>query len=219
MATIVPSPKAVTDSFPLRKEPLQEKPISGKDTKAKIAEVSGKAVDELERLEELYKPLEKHVFESWQQVANLPKVDELLEYNKNNETFTDEVFDKLPNSIMRGEIKPRYGRTPHPCIFFKTLIRNPDGTFKRYNIEILRYSSLNNRWEYQTKECGVPITFPVISDHLKHLLKHEPAGEIVKGYIPPEEKLEWMEEDEVIRHVESSPKITKDGKPTVELTE
>jgi len=187
------------------------------ETLLKIDEVTKSAVNELKTLKQLCQPLIKeHIFESWQEVANLHKFKELLVYDIN---FLKNYFDRLEKSITLGLIKPRYAKQKVFCIIFKTLIRNSDGTLKNYNIEILKYSSLQKQWEFRTKECDVPITSAVISGYLKKLLKHESAGEIVKDNIPSKQMLEWEEENEVTKHSESPPKITKDGKPIVELTE
>jgi len=206
----------VSDRLPVLAETAIEEKTTLPGPIAKADSISKETLDKLQQLEKLYKPLTKHIFESWQEVAKLPKVDEPLTYDKN---FLENNFNTLEKSVMRCEITPQFVNKPLQCILFKTIIRNADGTFKKYNIEILRFSSLYNNWEYQTKECWVSSTFPVISYHIKNLLKHEPVGEIEKEWISLEEQFEWIEENEEIRHVESTPKITKDRKPIVELTE
>jgi len=176
-------------------------------------------LDKFKSIQKIYKPLvDKKIFTSWQQIAVLPMHKDPL---PNDLSFTQEQIKNIPKSLTRGCYENR------PCIIFKTLIRKSDGTFSRYNFEILVYSKLC-RWNYVSTYrlgSGDHITikdYNNISIHFENLVKHRAATPLFYDYggNSPFEGLHVNHDYDRWdpgNYKEYYTKITDDGKPIEEL--
>lgn len=176
-------------------------------------------LDRSQQIQEIYQPLvDEKIFENWQDVAKLPVLKEPL---PNELDFSQEQIKNIPKSLMRGH------HENHRCIIFKTIVRNSDGTFNSYNIELLVHfhSWINSNWSYASKRSSsiayASIDDEVLSRHFKNLVKHQPASHIMYELKTNNSLLESMdlilEDWHPVRYLEYNTKISDDGKPIVEL--